>query len=214
MSSQLERTVHSSAYLLSPLGVNGARAIDWMLSEAVYNEGVGRQLAHIFFWGSSFMTGILVSELNPATDWEHIYTTACMWWGMAVYTSCVASATSTLSTLEGMESGHAVEVERVDTFLRTRQVPVGLRRRIVSYLSYLWTSSKGSNQKMWMSHLPRVLQAELTLALNASLLTKVPIFSVASDEALMMIIRLLKPIVCEGPNALQRPATPCNADRL
>ena len=62
--------------------------------------------------------GIAPLDVVPETDTQRIYTTICMWWGMAVYTSCVASATSTLSMLDGRDQGQAIEADSVEHFLR------------------------------------------------------------------------------------------------
>jgi len=79
----------------------------------------------------------------------------------------------------------------VSTFLRIRDVPPALRRRVHIYFDALWDKKRGMDENAVIKLLPSFLRHDLIWSINRHFLEKVPMFIGADANCLMIMNKFL-----------------------
>ena len=87
-------------------------------------------------------------------------------------------------------------------YMRNRNVPLDLRKRVSGYCEFLWSRVQCVNEKELMGALPSSLQLQLAIVLNKTLFTRVPIFKDMEAQCIVAFVRHLRPLVLQKNPAL------------
>ncbi len=145
------------------------------------------------YWCITTLTTVGYGDITPSTNLETLYTMMVMMMGVAVYGYVIGSVASILSKIDPARTRHREIVEKITAFMRYRQIPLRLQRRILDYYEYLWTKRLGYNEAAAVASLPPTLRAEVSLVLNQEIIEKVPLFAGASDEFIRAIAVKMHP---------------------
>ena len=145
------------------------------------------------YWCITTLTTVGYGDITPSTNLETLYTMMVMMMGVAVYGYVIGSVASILSKIDPARTRHREIVEKITAFMRYRQIPIRLQRRILDYYEYLWTKRLGYNEAAAVASLPPTLRAEVSLVLNQEIIEKVPLFAGASDDFIRSIAVKMHP---------------------
>ena len=147
------------------------------------------------YWCITTLSTVGYGDRTPDTSVEKIYAMFVMIVGVASYGFVIGNVASFLSNRDIERAQFLEKVDRMDSFLRYRKVPLKVRDRVKSYYQYLWDSRLGSGDQEVLDDLIDSLQTEVLLHINRGLIEKVPFFRKASTDFLRDIVHLLEPCV-------------------
>jgi hypothetical protein len=117
-----------------------------------------------FYWAIQVMIGnTSIRQDNTAT---FVFTNVMLLVGIAVFSSIIGGASALLSNLDSLAAAKKAQVDSINHYLAFRKVPTELRRKISSYVKYLWHSGLSSYHKELFEDLPDALMLQLNISLK------------------------------------------------
>ena len=155
-----------------------------------------------FYWTVTTLTTIGYGDITPAEPIQFIYVIIIMLMGAAIYGFIIGNIANIIANIDVAKSQFREKVENVDTFLKYRNIPTDLQKRIHGYYDYLWESRRGYEESKLLRDLPTSLKTQVSFFLNRDIIEKVPIFKNASREFIRDIILNLKPVIYTPGDAI------------
>jgi voltage-gated potassium channel len=135
-------------------------------------------------------------DLTPATDRQIAYTMVVMFLGVALYGYVIGNVTSLLANIDLAKRHYLETVERLGAFMRYRNIPPTLQRRLRDYYAYLWENQLGGyDESSILAGLPESLRSEVALFLRRDFIEHAPLFKGASHELVREMALQLRPVV-------------------
>ncbi len=147
------------------------------------------------YWTITTLTTVGYGDITPSGSAQTIFTMAVMLLGVAVYGYVIGNVASLLANIDVAKAAHQHRLEHVMVFMKNRNIPQILQKRVVDYFNYLWESGMGQDEFTILNELPPSLRLELTLHLNRRIIQKVPLFAGASDAFVRELVSGLRPVV-------------------
>ena len=163
--------------------------------ELVEDASFATKYFYSFFWGVSIVSGVTAIDVMPHTLPQILSTTVLLVMSVLVTAMAVSSATSTLSNMDATAELQRRQLDMINQFMRYKNVPNDLRRRINDFFEYLWSSVQSIKYAEVVKELPPVLQLQLLLALNMRLLTQVPIFKFCDTRCIIAMTQKMQPVI-------------------
>lgn len=114
--------------------------------------------------------------------------------GVGIYGFVIGNIANVIANIDVAKTQYRAKQDRIDTFMRYRNIPADLQRKIKEYYEYVWDSRRGYDESTVFHDLPVNLKTKLSLILNRDLIEKVPLFQGASSDLVKDIILKLEPI--------------------
>lgn len=134
------------------------------------------------YWSFSTLATVGYGDISAKSIPQMIYTCFVQVMGVGVFGYVVSNMTSLLSRKDAAREHHMDNLEKIENFMRSHEIPTDIRHRVRSYYQYLWKNKKGQQDQNILKSLPRKIQSELLLHINRPILEKVPILKDASPE--------------------------------
>jgi voltage-gated potassium channel len=115
--------------------------------------------------------------------------------GVGIYGFVIGNIANVIANIDVAKTLYRAKQDRIDTFMRYRNIPADLQNKILEYYEYVWDSRRGYDESAVFNDLPINLKTKLSLVLNRDLIEKVPIFKGASIDLVKDIILKLEPII-------------------
>ena len=148
-----------------------------------------------FYWTITTLTTIGYGDITPSTPVQFIYVIFVMLLGAAIYGFIIGNIANIIANIDVAKSQFREKMENIDTFLKYRDIPGDLQKRIHDYYDYLWDSRRGYEESKLLEDLPTSLKTQVAFFLNRDIIEKVPLFKNASKEFVRDIILNLKPVI-------------------
>jgi voltage-gated potassium channel len=157
-------------------------------------QGFSRYLRALY-WTITTLTTVGYGDLTPETDGQIAYTMMVMLLGVGVYGYVIGNVASLLANIDVAKSHYLEKMERLAAFMRYRNIPPILQRRLRDYYTYLWENRLGYDESTVMAELPDSLRTEVALFLRRGFIEHAPLFRGASHELIREIALQLRSVV-------------------
>jgi len=158
-------------------------------------QGIGGQYLRAFYWTITTITTIGYGDITPNTNNEIVYVIIIELIGAAMYGLIIGNIANLIVNIDVAKNQFKEKVEKINTFLKYRNIPHSVQKKINDYYQYLWETRRGYEETSVLQDLPEPLKVTVSLYLNKEIIEKVPIFEGASDEFIRDIILNLQPVV-------------------
>ncbi len=164
------------------------------LADRVVVYGFRRYLRALY-WSVTTLSTIGYGDLTPATDWQIVFTMVVMFLGVAIYGYVIGNVASLLANIDLAKRHYLANMERLGAFMRYRNIPPVLQRRLRDYYAYLWENRLGYDESNVLADLPDSLRTEVALFLRRDFIEHAPLFKGASHELVREMALQLHPVV-------------------
>jgi len=147
------------------------------------------------YWSVTTITTIGFGDITPQNGPQTIFTILIELLGAGMYGYVIGNIASLLANIDVARANWLEKMEKINYFMRYRQIPLDIQENIRNYYSYLWESRRGYDESHILEDLPSSLRLQVAMFLNRNIIEKVPIFKGASDELIRQIIMNLRPVV-------------------
>lgn len=158
------------------------------------------QYLHAFYWTITTLTTIGYGDITPLSISNTgpaimMFTILIQLIGAGMYGFIIGNISNLIANMDIAKSQHTEKVERINTFLKYKNIPIELQKRVNNYYDYLWESRRGYNEHQVLSELPLALKTKVALQINRDIIEKVPLFKGATPAFLKDIILKLEPVI-------------------
>lgn len=157
-------------------------------------EGFTRYLRALY-WSFTTLATIGYGDLTPVTNPQVVYAMIVMFIGVSAYGYVIGNIAGLLANIDVAKTHYLETMERLVAFMRYRNLPPTLQRRLRDYYAYLWENRLGYDESSVMAELPDSLRAEVALYLRRDFIEHAPLFKGASHELVREIALELRPVV-------------------
>ncbi len=148
-----------------------------------------------FYWTVTTLTTIGYGDITPIENSLRIYVMIIQLIGAGMYGFIIGNIANLIANIDVAKTQYKEKLERINTFLKYRNIPLSLQKRINDYYDYLWDNRRGYDESSVLSDLPKTLKTTVSLYLNREIIEKVPLFKGASEEFLTELILNLEPVI-------------------
>lgn len=142
------------------------------------------EYARALYWAVTTLATVGYGDISAKTIPQMIYASGIMIIGVGFFGFVLSNVASVLARLDAAREEYLSTLDRVENYMRYNHVPVSVRRKVRSYYRYLWDNGRNGRDDEGMEKLPAKLRAEISLAINAEIIERVPLFKKASAELL------------------------------
>ncbi len=133
-------------------------------------------------WATTTLANAGLADAPPTANSDLIFSVCMMLIGLVMYGYLIGNIASILNKIDPARVHHEETLEKVHAFIRYRNLPIELERRINDYYSYVWEQRLGYDETSVLTALPPGLKTEVSLYLKREVLERVNIFRDASEE--------------------------------
>ena len=153
------------------------------------------QYLHAVYWAVTTLTTIGYGDITPKTSPQTIFVIFIEITGAGLYGFIIGNIANLISNIDIAKAQYREKMEKINTFMKYRNIPFDMRDKINNYYTYLWDSRRGYDESSVLKDLPMPLKTDISLFLNKEIIEKVPIFKGASMAFIKEIILNLEPVV-------------------
>ena len=157
-------------------------------------EGLSAYLWALY-WAIQTITTVGYGDITPTNDRQTLYAIVAMIVGVGVYGYAIGNVASLLANIDPAKAHYLESTERLNAFMKYRDIPPELQRRIRDYYAYVWQQRLGYDEATVLSGLPASLMTAVALHLKRDIIQKVPLFQGADDELVREIALAMRPVV-------------------
>jgi voltage-gated potassium channel len=148
-----------------------------------------------FYWTITTLTTIGYGDITPDGNAQIIFVVFIELIGAAMYGLIIGNIANLIANIDVAKTQYKEKLEKINTFLKYRDIPFSLQKKINNYYNYLWESRRGYDESSVLDELPDPLKVSVSLYINKEIIEKVPIFEHASEDLIKDIILNLEPVV-------------------
>ncbi|MEQ1877815.1 MAG: ion channel [Bdellovibrionia bacterium] len=145
------------------------------------------------YWAFTTLTTVGYGDISAKTNPQMLFAAFVQVTGVGVFGFVLSNVASLLSRLDAAREHHMESLDRIETFMKSHQIPPDLRTKVRTYYHYLWKNNKGYQDHTLLEGLPVKMQSELFFFINRSIVEKVPILRGASVDLIEDLMNELKP---------------------
>ena len=155
----------------------------------------GRTYIRALYWSVTTLSTTGFGDITPKSEPQMVYTMFAMVMGAGLYATVIANIASLITRADTARAAFDEKMERLQTFMKYKKMPVTLQRRIFDYHQFLWESGLGHDHETLLKELSPALRRSVGLFLNHHILEQVPLLKGASTAVLHRLISGLRTVV-------------------
>ena len=177
-----------------PIGYHECQR-DWVPWKGLKDSADWRtQYLQSVFWAVTATTG-KGKPLYPRTNLQTGFTSLAVIIGVLLYAVIIGSLSSALHSSDAAGARRRQKMDSVNDFLRTRNIPMSLQRRIRDFYDFSFSSQQDAGDHGLLDDLPPALRMRLRVSMNHRRIRMIPIFASCPDECVLAIIERLKGVL-------------------
>eukprot|EP01135_Chromosphaera_perkinsii_P004900 Nk52_evm5s304 gene=Nk52_evmTU5s304 len=153
----------------------------------------GKQYTYCIYWAVTTLTTTGYGDITPQNSSEMIYGMVVMALGKLYFGFILGTIASSLANTLSQEVRYKERIESIIEYTRDQGVAEGLQKRIIKYYEYLWMRNRGVDGVDLFNDMPMTLRAEVSLGINAEVISKVPLFENSDEGFMRMLSLVIKP---------------------
>lgn len=171
-------------------------AVGWLYMDDLQDYQTGQsEYIRALYWTVTTIATVGYGDITPSTDVQRIYTIFVMMLGAGVYATVIGNIASILGNLDITKAAQMKKMAQVDSFLKARNIPADMRRRVRDYYMYIIDRGWGEDESLLLNDLPLSLRKEVKIQLHRSLLEKVPFLKGADPALVASLVFSLTPTI-------------------
>ena len=147
------------------------------------------------YWCITTLATVGYGDIVPKTNLQTVYTMVVMLLGVGVYGYVIGNVTTLVANMDLAKTHYREKMERLAAFMRYRNIPPTLQRRLRDYYAYLWENRLGYDESTVLADLPESLRTEVAVFLRRDFIERAPLFQGASHELVREMALQLRPVV-------------------
>ena len=147
------------------------------------------------YWCITTLATVGYGDIVPKTNPQTVYAMVVMLIGVGVYGYVIGNVTSVIANIDLAKRHYLEKMESLAAFMRYRNIPPRLQRRLRDYYAYLWENQLVYDESSVMADLPDSLRTEVALFLRRDFIEHAPLFRGASHELVREMALQLRPVV-------------------
>lgn len=157
----------------------------------------GMRYLQAFYWTVTTLATVGYGDItpDPNNSLQLLFTIITQFIGVGMYGFIIGNISTVIANIDIAKSQYREKMERINTFLKYRNIPHDLTKRINDYYDYLWESRRGYDESSVVDELPFSLKIQVSQELHRDIITKVPLFKGANHSFIRDIILNLRPVV-------------------
>ena len=148
-----------------------------------------------FYWTITTLTTIGYGDITPDTSTQTLYVILIELLGAGMYGLVIGNIANLIANIDVAKTQYKEKLDKINTFLKYRNIPMAMQKKINNYYNYLWESRRGYDESSVLADLPGPLKESVSLYLNKEIIEKVPIFEAASMDLIKDVIMNMEPVV-------------------
>jgi len=157
-------------------------------------EPVWGEYLHSLYWCIQTLSSVGYGDVIPTTNAEYLYAITVMLFGVGVFGYIVGNVASLLANIDPAKAHYLETMEKLTAFMKYRNLPAHLQRRIRDYFQYLWEHRRGYDEAAALSALPPQLMHEVSVHLKNDIIENAPFFRNASEQLVREIGKQMRPV--------------------
>jgi voltage-gated potassium channel len=147
------------------------------------------------YWCISTITTIGYGDITPANNEQVVYAIVVMIFGVGMYGYVIANISTIIGNLQPARTRYLANMEKLGAFMRSREIPPSMQRRIRDYYGYVWEHRLGYDETSIVQGLPPGLLVEVSLFLKRDIIQKVPFLKGAGEDLIREIALVMQPVI-------------------
>lgn len=148
-----------------------------------------------FYWTITTIATIGYGDITPKGSQQMLFVILIELLGAAMYGLVIGNIAGLIASIDVAKSQYREKLDKINSFLKYRNIPEHLMKKINNYYSYLWDTRKGYDEIEFLHDLPVALKESVALHLNKEIIERVPLFEKADASLIRDIILQLEPVV-------------------
>jgi len=171
-------------------------ACGWILiaSESMNHLNLKSKYIHALYWTITTLTTIGYGDITPSTDRQIIYVIVIEIIGAGMYGFIIGNIANLISNIDAAKSQFKDKIDRLNVFMKYREIPIDLQKQILTYFDYIWANQRGYDESIILKELPISLKTKVAMFLNRDIIQKVPFFKGANLSFIKEVILSLEPV--------------------
>lgn len=157
-------------------------------------DNVTRYIRSVY-WTVTTLTTIGYGDITPVTNAQTMFVIIIEIMGAGMYGFIIGNIANLIANIDIAKAQYKEKLEKINTFMKYRNLPSPLQNRINEYYNYLWESRRGYDESSVLLDLPISLKTQVALYINKDIIAKVPIFKGAEEAFIKEVILNLEPVV-------------------
>jgi len=165
--------------------------------QTIGDRGLFFQFMRSWFWGLGNLLG-LGSELQPNNNsWQVLVSILVSMVGLVLFATIVSNINEIFLKVNVADREQQEVFQYAKRFIRSRNLPPDLERKIYRYLEVRWRRSKGLDEDRLLSGFPQPLAVEIRVHLARQVMSGIGFFNTTDIEPdfILALVTQLKPAV-------------------
>lgn len=163
------------------------------------------------YWAFTTLTTVGYGDISAKSNPQMLYACMIQVMGVGMFGYILSNVASLLARTDAAREHHMDNLDKVELYMSTHEVPGHLRSKVRSYYHYMWQNKKGYQDNSIVEDLPVKIQSELYLHINKPILEKVPFLSGADPELIEDLMHQLEFRICVPGERVFRKGDPGDA---
>lgn len=171
----------------------GFGVTEWVPPFGFDKEDLWIQYGIAYYWAIISTIGNVLAR--PELPLEYYFSMSVAMIGVIVSATIVGSAASLVNNMDKHAAAKKEQLESMNQYMKYREVPQDLQRKVRSYIEYTWQIGRGSNNEDMFDQLPSTLRLQLLLAIKRKFIESVQMFQDCSPECVIALVKVMNPSV-------------------